>query len=125
MAERGTNLPNNVRDAMRENLSGQVGVLLREELARGENAVEELVDANQYIAKLEDELKEHGTIARAKSDLTKLQKQIETGTKLLDDKINGHELFKAQTLLDAEQYINKKLAETLRNVTTAGKANAT
>jgi len=125
MAERKTNLPNNVRDAMRDNLAGQVSVLLREELQRGERAIEELAEANLYIGKLKDELKEHGTIAHAKSDLTKLQKQVETGTKLMESKINDHELFKAQTMHEAEKYISSKLGNIVTQLARNGVTDAT
>jgi len=101
-------LPNNVQDAMRDNLPNQVSKLLREELEKGANAIAKNAELAKEIQMVEARLDEFGTI---KAERRKLKASIKDCGEVLANALRERDLMDLTKcrigLESAERYANK------------------
>ena len=106
-------LPDNVADAMRENLSGEVGQLLRQRLEEGDVAI---ADNQRLIADLNvarKEIEEAGSLKRQRESIAERTKKLDAETATLErlsrDLVNS----KLQHELTTEKAVTKTLQDVL------------
>jgi hypothetical protein len=102
-------LPNNVQDAMRDNLPGQVSKILRDELEKGAAAMEENETLLRDIKKVEARLDEHGELASTRRQHKAREKAVAEKEAMLDERERDIRVLEMKIELEAANKYGIKL----------------
>lgn len=109
-------LPKNVQDAMRENLPEQVSRLLREQLEKGEQALEDVADLEAENEQIKRKLEKNAWLDERERGLVAHQETLDEREKELQRQEDTLKLTHTQFQLDAERRLTDALSETLKGL---------